>query len=209
MTETPPQPPPFTPADELLVNDLETLKVIADPLRVRIRELLTTPATVKQLAKQLGMSATKLYYHINLLEKHGLITTVETRIVSGIIEKHYQIASKQIRVAPSLFESDSPDGQHAASLSIKSVLADVQEDMLTSFATGAINTAPDAPAHEEAHLSSIRLRLTEAQATVFLERLKALRDEFIALSRENQASDAPAPKRLYKWLVALFPTSRP
>lgn len=64
---------PFIPAEEVVVADLETLRVIADPLRVRLREQLTQPATVKQLAQQLVMSATKRYYYINHVGDRSLL----------------------------------------------------------------------------------------------------------------------------------------
>lgn len=75
--------------DEMMIEDAETLRVLADPLRLRIRELMVRPCTVKQVAAVLGIAPTKLYYHINLLEKHKLIVVVAARVVSGIIEKQY------------------------------------------------------------------------------------------------------------------------
>ena len=77
-------------ADAMKITDLESLKVLADPLRLSILEYLMKPSTVKRIAEKLGKPPTKLYYHFNLLEQHGLIQLVDTRVVSGIIEKHYQ-----------------------------------------------------------------------------------------------------------------------
>ena len=74
-----------------LIQDRETLKVMADPLRSQILEiLLDSPHTIRQTAAKLGLSASKLYYHFNLLEKHGLIEVVETRRIANLVEKHYQ-----------------------------------------------------------------------------------------------------------------------
>ena len=62
------------PDDKFVINSLETLKVMADPNRLKIlEEMIEGPRTVKQLASALETTATKLYYHINLLEEHGLI----------------------------------------------------------------------------------------------------------------------------------------
>ncbi len=89
--------------EEILITDLETLKVISDPLRVRILEHIGLASdsgeliTVKQLSEFLDIPQTKLYYHIKLLEKHNLIQVAETRVISGIIEKHYQIRARRIR----------------------------------------------------------------------------------------------------------------
>src|SRR5918912_4209068 len=90
---------PMQPPDRVVtITDLDRLRVIADPLRLRILETLIEPRTVKQVAAALGLAPTKLYYHINLLERHGLIVVVDTRLVSGILEKRYQAAARCFRV---------------------------------------------------------------------------------------------------------------
>ena len=74
--------------------DIETLRVLADPLRLRMLEVFgqhgREPLTVKEIARSLGEPLTKLYYHVNLLEQHGLIVVASSRLVSGILEKHYR-----------------------------------------------------------------------------------------------------------------------
>ena len=40
-----------------------------------------------EYAGRLGLAPTRLYYHINLLEKHGLLVVDETRTVGNLIEK--------------------------------------------------------------------------------------------------------------------------
>src|SRR6266513_2118828 len=81
----------FEPAPEMVVSNFDTLKVVADPTRLRILEvLIEQPLTVKQVARKLEIAPTKLYYHVNLLEEHGLLTVTASRVVSGIIEKQYR-----------------------------------------------------------------------------------------------------------------------
>ncbi|MGB7093974.1 MAG: winged helix-turn-helix domain-containing protein, partial [Anaerolineales bacterium] len=64
----------FKPAPVMMVKDLETLKILADPLRNQILEILAPEKlTINQMAEKLGLAPSKLYYHINLLEKYGLI----------------------------------------------------------------------------------------------------------------------------------------
>src|SRR5947209_14743424 len=79
------------PAETLEIDDFETLKVLADPRRKQLIDLLRQDgATVKELASSLRVSPKSLYYHVNLLLKHGLIRVVDTRLVSGITEKRYR-----------------------------------------------------------------------------------------------------------------------
>src|ERR1041385_4253093 len=69
----------------------EQLKAVADPLRQRILGLFVKePRTTKQVAELLGQPPTRLYHHVDLLEKAGLIELVETRPKRGTVEKYFQ-----------------------------------------------------------------------------------------------------------------------
>src|SRR5690242_8783078 len=83
--------------DARLVSHVDVLKAMADPLRLNMLHALTRrrgtelPAkTVKELAAELGEPQTKLYRHIKHLESAGLIHSVASRVVSGIVEHRYQ-----------------------------------------------------------------------------------------------------------------------
>lgn len=197
----------FVPAEEMVIEDLKTLKVLSDPLRLRIRELMTEPTTVKLVAEQLKIPATKLYYHIDQLEKHGLIVLVDTRIVSGIIEKHYQISARQVRVARHLLSPGGMAGEQGLNLTLKGIFEDTREDLIASINEGTASLDEGAQPHESAIISSSRLLLTEEQAAEFYERLRQLFNEFLRLSRAHQdAKDKDG--HYYKTLLAIFPTSR-
>src|SRR4051794_28260662 len=85
--------------DVLVVSDLEMLRLVSDPFRIQLLELLRErPTTVKELAASLGVPPTRIYYHINLLEVHGLIRVASSRIVSGIVEKRYEVTASRLSV---------------------------------------------------------------------------------------------------------------
>ncbi|MCA9981862.1 MAG: helix-turn-helix transcriptional regulator, partial [Anaerolineales bacterium] len=100
----PPQPDP-----EKWIEDVETIKVMADQRRLTILRLMETPNTVNKIAAELHTAASKLYYHINLLEKHGLIHVVDHNIESGIVEKVYQVTARQFKLVNPLLRTDLPD----------------------------------------------------------------------------------------------------
>ncbi len=53
------------PQGPLVISDLETLKVVTVPLRIKILELTLDQAlTVKQIAQAPGLTPSRLYYHI-------------------------------------------------------------------------------------------------------------------------------------------------
>ncbi|HMN59124.1 MAG TPA: winged helix-turn-helix domain-containing protein [Anaerolinea sp.] len=93
-----------------MIEDLATLQVIAEPLRAQIFEVLANDMlTVRQVSERLGLTPSRLYYHINLLEQHGLIQVVETRTVMNMIEKVYQAVAPNLEVADALLEFTSPE----------------------------------------------------------------------------------------------------
>src|SRR4051794_33843006 len=128
------------PDQQLTIRDLETLRVISDPLRVQILESMIEGATtVKSLASKLDTTPTKLYYHINLLEEHGLIKVVGTRVVSGIIEKQYQVAAKNIEVDRGLLGTLASSGNDDFDKLLSTVFDSVRTDIMKSLKAGLID----------------------------------------------------------------------
>ena len=92
------QPHSTIQPDEIFrITNPATLKVLADPLRIEILRAFRNPKTVKEVSSKVGMPATKLYYHVNLLEKHKLIQVVGINIETGIVEKQYQVTRDAIK----------------------------------------------------------------------------------------------------------------
>ncbi|PJF28737.1 MAG: hypothetical protein CUN52_11925, partial [Phototrophicales bacterium] len=135
----------FTPADEFIINDLETLKVLADPLRLNIIEYLITPSTVKDVAEKINKPPTKLYYHFNLLEKHNLIKMVFTRIVSGIVEKHYVASAHVYRIAHGLLAPGNVDFEEHLEVTFSGLYGDTVNDLRESIRAGVIDISENAP----------------------------------------------------------------
>jgi DNA-binding transcriptional ArsR family regulator len=172
------------PMDEIIIEDLETLKVLSDPLRMQIIELMgDQPRTVKQVAKQLDMTPNKLYYHIKLLNDHGLIRVVETRLVSGIVEKHYQTTAKEISVAEGLL-SVSKVGEGDISALISSILDGTKADFKRSLRA----RASEEPENDERYCSNVTremAKLTPEQANEICRKLVELVKEFESYNNEE------------------------
>ncbi len=68
--------------DSYQISNLDQVKALAHPLRVRIVETLASsdPMTTKQVAELLGEKPTRLYHHVGLLEKAGLIQLRSMRL---------------------------------------------------------------------------------------------------------------------------------
>jgi DNA-binding transcriptional ArsR family regulator len=68
------------------LTDLPALRALAHPLRLQMVDRLDTrPMTVKELAAELGVARNKLHYHVNILERHGIV-----RAASDAGERRYE-----------------------------------------------------------------------------------------------------------------------
>jgi DNA-binding transcriptional ArsR family regulator len=95
--------PRFDENDQLVLETLDAVRAVADSLRLRILfETTYTPRTVKEIAARLDVPQTRLYYHVKLLEKHGLLWVVERRMVSGIEERRYRSPTGGFTISPGL-----------------------------------------------------------------------------------------------------------
>ena len=177
----------FTDQTSFIIKDLDTLKVIADPLRFQILDLLVIePLTVKELAEKLGLAPSKLYYHVNLLEEHGLIVVADTRIVSGIIEKHYRASSPGIDIDPSLLTFSTTTGRENVNALLVSTIDATREDLIRSLQARAF--ALDQGATEQPRQVIINRglsRLSEERAQEFALRLHDLLEEFDELDEKD------------------------
>ena len=98
-------------ARSLTLSDLDQIKVLADPLRIRILEdLCTEERTTKQVALRLGEKPTKLYHHMEALERVGLIRLTRTRQNRGTIEKYYLAVAQQFRTDARIFSGSKSEG---------------------------------------------------------------------------------------------------
>lgn len=177
----------------------EQIKALASPLRQSILEaMIPEPITTKQVSVQLGEKPTKLYHHVDVLEKAGLIGLVRTQQKRGTTEKYFQAVARRfvvdraaIEVVP---EVDDEQGklEGVISSSLESTLAEIRD----SLSGGLIRTEEDAG---ESVFVRSHLRASPAQMTQLIGRLQ----EWI---RECQTSHDPNAGLEYGVTLAFYPT---
>lgn len=78
-------------------GELARLRALAHPLRFRVfQEFAGHRRTTRQVAGILGQPPTRLYHHVNLLERVGLLRLVETRPNRGTVEKYFEAAPARL-----------------------------------------------------------------------------------------------------------------
>ncbi|HEU5087184.1 MAG TPA: helix-turn-helix domain-containing protein [Roseiflexaceae bacterium] len=192
----------LSPDEIFLITSVETLKVVADPLRLQLLALLRDrPRPAKQLAAALHVPLKKLYYHLNLLEEHGLIRVVDTRVISGIIEKHYRVTAYRLSVERDLLSPQEPGEAGGLDVFLSLVLDHARAEIRRSVRAGLIDVQDLATEKGGLVLGRLWLNLTPRQAEAYSERLSELHHEFAELAPEP--GDEPAQR--YEMLLGWYP----
>ena len=197
--------PDFRPADVRLIGDVESLRAISDPTRLRILETMVQrqdpPWSVKELAAEIGVPQTRLYHHVEQLLERDLIRPVERRIVSGIIETRYRVAALSFQLDRNLLAGDSEAGQQALHDTLVAVFDTARGEVEQAIREGVIDPSAGASDERRVVLSRGLARLSPERAAELRERLKALEEEF--------GNDAYPEGQSYGLVFALYPMPRP
>ena len=81
------------------LDDLKQVRALAHPLRMRILTALCEERTTKQVAELLHEKPTRLYHHVDALERAGLVQLTRTQPKRGTIEKTTARSHGRSRVA--------------------------------------------------------------------------------------------------------------
>jgi len=192
------------PLKERLISDVETLRALSDPVRLRILEVMTASPdetfTVKRLATELATSQTKLYHHVNTLVERELIRVASQRVVSGIIETSYRVGQLELRLDRALLSAD-PTVMHDT---LVTFFDGARGDIERGLRSGVISLADDSPVDEKLLMARGLGRLAPEQAAAFRTRLLALFEEFGA-TVEGTSVSGPDARPAYGLVLAMYP----
>ncbi|MFO7548528.1 MAG: helix-turn-helix domain-containing protein [Acidimicrobiia bacterium] len=122
------------PAEVYEIEDVETFEMLADPTRMEILERLFEPASVGEVADDMGVPRTRLYHHVNLLEDAGMIRVVDTRRRGAMEEKIYRVTALSFRPSRAFLAGAQP--RAAAAAVVDSLFAVTRADVVRSFDRG-------------------------------------------------------------------------
>ena len=186
----------------LRIDDLETIRMVSDPTRMAILQAFSAEPdealTVKRLGQVLGMPAVKLYYHVGLLEEHGLIRVVGTRMVSGIVEKRYGPTARRLEIDRSVFGAVSPAADEAFEQVVGNLFDALRREVADGVRSGSIVLGESGDRNRRLSLTKSIARLSPARAEELRERLTDLIAEF--------EGDRPGPDAIeMAWFAAAYP----
>lgn len=192
------------PDAERTIYSLETLKVYFDPVRAQImQEVANTPRTVQQIAEALDVPFTRLYYHIKMMEKHGLIRMVDVKQMPGAIEeKYYQVSARMFLVDRSLLTFDPNSKNDGLETILKNVFDASHKDVRHSVREGRIDMSIPPPHPKSLFSRRTIIRIPEEKALEFQR-------ELIALVAKYQSIETTPDDPYYAAVMALYATNVP
>ena len=148
-------------------------RALADPLRIRLFELLSgQPRSAKELAELVKMPADRLYHHLAQLEEGGLIEVAEYRkLRGGKVERVYAPAASE------------PPGEQASPVDVAQFLGSMLEATRADINAAAM--AKEAGERREMGLMRSTVRLNGEH----LAELRARLEELLVSANDHPDDD--------------------
>lgn len=191
--------------DSYKISDIDQVKALAHPLRLSIVETLAAsePMTTKQVAEKLGEKPTRLYHHVDLLEKAGLIRLTHTKQNRGTTEKYYEAIARQFRADADLFsEEQSEDQDNAIRSMIRTVFDNTTSELLRLVDTQSAGELLE----DEGLLSYVEMHLTQEQIDEVQQKLKEVIEHLQTF--DDPEADSDDELRKYRLTLAHYPLDR-
>lgn len=193
----------FEQAEMMTLTELEQVRVLADPLRVKVVEILCChERTTKQVAEELGEKPTRLYHHVEALEKVGLIRQTRTRRNRGTLERYYRAVARAFRADASLFRAE--EGGEAPTEAMRSMIATVLDGTRDELTRLAGSPHGGRQITEEGLLSYLELWVAEKDLARLRKRIGALVEDI----RKTDDPDTIQDRRRYRLTLGFYPLDR-
>ena len=206
--------PRYPEAASYTLSTLEQVKALANPLRIRLLETFCQERTTKQVADLIGERPTRLYHHVEALEKVGLIRPTRTRQNRGTIEKYFLAVARSFKTDSSLFGRTGPEAE--GDESVRSLMASVfdktRSEMDQFLASGDMAKIMEDDCiltymeihHNDAFMAKLHKRLKRLLTDLQRECARDLEEHNKKIRAGRSRDDIP-PDRRYRLTLAFFP----
>jgi DNA-binding transcriptional ArsR family regulator len=157
--------------DRLTLTEVAQVKAALHPLRQKLMHAFDAePVTPSELARRVGIAASKAHYHVRVLEKAGLVRLVETRAVGSVTEKYYQMAAHhfalEVRRDPEQCNEVMPLIEAEVQTWLRDLKATLALDDPTSHSHLAIHRSEATPQGKALVEESVRALLAKVDETL-------------------------------------------
>lgn len=190
--------------DQYVIGSFEELKAVSDPLRSRILAVLSRGAmTTLQVARELGEKPTRLYHHVDILERAGLIRLVREQPKRGTVERYFEPVARVFVIDRDLLnasgEAPGPGEAGTTQALVDGVLRQTMDELRQRISRG------DLPLHGPGRMRMARLlvRGSEQRIAQVMRAVEALIDEASRLPED--ASPAGETALEYRLQLVFYP----
>jgi DNA-binding transcriptional ArsR family regulator len=158
--------------DVLYLEQIEQAEALLKPQRIEVLRQLAEPRSCTEVAKRLGQTQQRVYYHVKRLAEAGLVELVSERKVRGIHEGVYQATARSYWLSPRLVGRIGGDLRQVQDAMSLGYLLDLMEEVQADVAA-LDRTAPELPSigvsgeihvppeHRQAFLNDLQTTLQE------------------------------------------------
>jgi DNA-binding transcriptional ArsR family regulator len=184
------------------LKSLDQVKVLADPLRIRILEAFCQERTTKQVADLIGEKPTKLYHHVDALVRVGLIEQTRTRRNRGTLERYYLAVARTFRAYSGVFGMQASEGgEKSTELGpLLSSFFDTTSDELATLLKSGGEDATDA-LEKEGIVSFLEVRGSKAELNAIRDKLLELVESLTGVGESDDEKD----QERYRMTLAFYP----
>lgn len=189
------------PTEPFVVGTMEQVKALTHPLRQRILECFAKHArTTKQVADELGEKPTRLYHHVSVLERAGLIRLVETRPKRGTTEKYFAAVAERFEIDPRAFsgEGGKMSLQHPSVAVLESLFENTRVELADLIENEKVETLA-----EQAIFMRLELRGNRESIATARKKLEALVQEL-----QQDCPDDAEGTEAHRLLLGWYPLRR-
>ncbi|MGZ9586781.1 ArsR/SmtB family transcription factor [Paenibacillus marinisediminis] len=172
----------------MTLEHYDQLKSLSDPLRCRIVSLLIAKSyTGQQLSQELDIPRAKIHYHLNELERNGLIAVVKNEVKNGIIQKFYRSVARGFVPAPHLMPNADEFGGYLRESTIHALERARMRAIMAPERAFAIKSA-DRSTWPRLTVQ-IQVKMTEEKIAEWHEKYRALIEELLEMEMLTPESE--------------------
>ena len=174
-----------------VIRDVKAIRLLGSPLRQAMIDWIAAsgPATVAELSEHLRRPADRLYYHVRLLERAGLLVDVGSNGTGSRAESRFDVPGRPLLLA---YE---PQNRRAVKGAVAALLRSARADFDTAVVDRAVRVDGEA---RELWAGRMEARLTPDD----IESLNAALGKIHTLMARSRPQSPDAKVYQFTWVLA-------
>ncbi len=186
--------------DILMVDSVDQAAAMMKPRRIAMLREMGEPCSCPELARTFGETPQKMYYHVKVLERAGLVERSGERLVHGITEGFYRARAESYWLSPGLVRRLGGKQTVQDQTSLR-MLAGHAEEMIEDVARLAERSASG----EHVPSASLGVEIALPDVERRGEFLEELRTTFEAIAKKYTSDGNAESGEVFRFTLACYP----